>query len=297
LRVSGSKIKCSIHFNLVQKLFNIGVFSELKSTHKKLAQKFILYPIICNIYLHKLDIEINNIQKKYETNNKKYLSTKYTKKIKLINTKKFLHPSLQNRIIVAMRKNQNTYSSKITHIYKQNLNNRKIRYIRYLNILLFGTAESKEIIEAVNKKITNYIKSNLKLRIIKKKMIHIAANKINFLGMFLFKNNNSKIFQKQRTKSGLLLSRRSIINIKLQKVTNAVFKKTLKKSKNFNLNTVLNLKKKIQKIQQEILTNEKFSRTKIRIYREFLIFLTQSKLFIPLSLKKILFKLEKEIQQ
>jgi len=180
----------------------------------------------------------------------------------------------------------------------------RVQYVRYLDDFLLGIAGSKKLIKIIMKKLMNFTKSNLKLNLIKKEIIHIASGKINFLGMEISTIFHSKLFnkfgkaleRKKKVKHKLALSQ-NIKETTLQKATQTVLKKTLHEKYSFNVKNSTQLKKKIQTIKEKILLNEEFLKININTYRKFIKSLVRSKLFIPVSLKKTVTKLEKEIQQ
>jgi len=254
--------------------------------------------------LHKLDIEVKKIQERYEIGKKRHLSTKYLYKTRMFKTKEFLRLPLKNRAKIITKIKRNIHKLKLNHINWDDQTFVRVQYVRYLDDFLLGIAGSKKLIKIIMKKLMNFTKSNLKLNLIKKEIIHIASGKINFLGMEISTIFHSKLFnkfgkaleRKKKVKHKLALSQ-NIKETTLQKATQTVLKKTLHEKYSFNVKNSTQLKKKIQTIKEKILLNEEFLKININTYRKFIKSLVRSKLFIPVSLKKTVTKLEKEIQQ
>jgi hypothetical protein len=307
INILNKKIDDQKFLDLIQKLFNANTIkTETKNLNikKEILEESILSPILCNIYLHKLDIEVKKIQKKYEKGKKKKLTKKFPHKTFKFKTKEFLRLPLEKRTKIITKTKKNIHNLKLNHINLNDQNFVRIRYVRYLNDILLGIAGSKKLLEIIKKRLTNFIKSNLNLKLIKTEIIHIASNKIDFLGMeinaiphsTLFKKFEKLLEKKKKVKHKLALSK-NIKEATLQKATQTVLKKTLREKNSLNIKNSFQLKKKIRAIKEKILLNEEFSKINIDTYREFIKSLIRSNLFVPTSLKKTLTTLENEIQQ
>ena len=301
------KIDDQRFINLVHKLFNTNIIKfdiKGKNFNKGILEESILAPILCNIYLHKLDIEVKKIQKKYEIGKKKHFSTKYPYKALLYKTKEFLRLPFEKRKKIITKTKKNIHNLSSIHMDWNNKNFIRIQYIRYLDEILLGISGSKKLVEIIEKRLTNFIKFNLNLKLTKQTVIHITSGKLNFLGMEINAIPHSKFFKKfgkisenKKKINHRLTLIKNIKEAKLQKATQTVLKKTLRKNNFLNIKNSHKLKKKIWTIKKEVLLNEEFSKANIDTYRKFIKSLIRSKFFVPTFFKKTLTKLEKEIQK
>jgi len=163
------KIKDSLFINLIKRLF--------KTNLKNIKTKYL--PILYNLYLHTFDLEIIKIQKKLDNIKKPYYKLFNKKKLRILNILKYG--------IILTHKNQ-------TILNKLNLNKNKLcnkskinlLYIRYSNYFLLGLKYYNENINKIEKRITTFLNSNLKLLVLKKQFINIRLNKISFLSFEIF---------------------------------------------------------------------------------------------------------------
>merc|ERR1712203_238607 len=168
-------VSCILKFNIQSHLSNFN-FNRLINI-LKIKTKYL--PILYNLYLHTFDLEIIKIQKKLDNIKKPYYKLFNKKKLRILNILKYG--------IILTHKNQ-------TILNKLNLNKNKLcnkskinlRYIRYSSYFLLGFKYYNENINKIEKRITTFLNSNLKLLVLKKQFINIRLNKISFLSFEIF---------------------------------------------------------------------------------------------------------------
>ena len=134
-------------------------------------------PILFNIYLNLLDFEILKIQK--SLNLVKTIKTEF--KFKFFEFKKFQTLNVIKYGSILTYKNKFLVSKLKNFRFKTHLN-----YVRYLNIFLLGFNCSKILVKKIEKYITTFCNSNLKLIVLNTKLFRISNNKINFLNFEIF---------------------------------------------------------------------------------------------------------------
>jgi retron-type reverse transcriptase len=292
------KIDDQRFIDLIHKLFNAGIIGL--GSKEEILQENILSPILSNIYLHRLDIEVQKIQEEYESGKKRRMSSEYSRKTRIIITKDFSGLPIERRATIMSKKRRKARKMGLTRRDWNDPSFVRIRYIRYLDGFLLGISGPKSLVETIKKRLTNFVKSDLKLELVGGEITHIASGKINFLGMEISALPHSKfsrrfgkaLEKKKRIKNRLSLFR-SIREARLGKVVQKALKKVLR-GKCFL--DVKDLKDKFQAIKKEVLLNEEFSRSSINVFKVFIKSLTKSNIFMPESIKKISAELEMEIQ-
>jgi hypothetical protein len=92
INILKEKIDDLSFIHLISKLLNenaIGSQMNNFTLSSKISQNCITFPILCNIYLHKLDLEIHKIQKEYLVGRNRRLSNEYNNLTNIFKTNKF----------------------------------------------------------------------------------------------------------------------------------------------------------------------------------------------------------------
>jgi hypothetical protein len=161
------RIKDQSFLNIIKRLLQ----TNFKDIHNNYLS------IFYNIYLHTFDLEILAIQKKLDAVKEPY---------KVCKKKQFRILTLLKYGIILTHKNQtimyqvNRNKDRHNHIYKNYL-----KYIRYNNHFLLGFQCSNVTKHKIEKRITTFFNSNLKLLILNKNFIYVRSNKIRFLSFEL----------------------------------------------------------------------------------------------------------------
>jgi len=181
-----SKLNIKRLFNLLSSKIKDNLFLKLTTQFFKIKLKknfFTVTPIVLNIYLHLLDLEIAKIQKNFNTfNTNLKIIIEYKKnKLKKLRTLSILKygyiQSYKNQLLLhrIKKKHENNNFQKI-----------QLKYVRCLNYFLLGFCCSKKLIKQIEKQITVFCNSNLKLFILKKKLINFKSNKVDFLNFEIY---------------------------------------------------------------------------------------------------------------
>lgn len=212
-----------------------------------------LSPILCNIYLHELDLYIiKNLIPKYNKGVKPPLNKNYRNRLALNAVERKFDIETQRRI----------YRSKARQLAKEGIKRVinddtfvRVKYVRYADDFLIGVRGSKEVAAKILKEISTFIKSSLHLSIEgeKTKLTYTIGAKAKFLGMTIhntpsnqlpFRNSRS-IENAKRVKKRILALREAHLEKISKNVRNAVIDKfrkdTIKSVNQGNLESVKQL--------------------------------------------------------
>jgi hypothetical protein len=299
------KIDDQIFIDLIFKLFDVGIISwkeKLDLSPLGVAQRSVVYSILVNIYLHKLDVEVANIIKEYQKGKIR------RKDLKAFNVKcceyrrkvfKFFPPEKQAVIMTKYRADRCKVGVTMTDWNDPNFV--RIKYVRYVNDLLFGIAGSKDLVTKIRDRILFFSKSYLKVNLIGGEITQIGAGKVKFLGMwiravlqFKFPRRFGKALEKKKRVKNRFFLQKKTKEERLLKVTRRALLKALKDKRTRNIN-VLEAREKVEALKFLILQIPEFSKEWGNIYSQFLQVLVGTILFAPEHLKKDLNNLKFKI--
>ena len=300
------KIDDQRFINLIFKLFNAGVVGWKEGLgpdpSEGVAQRSVVSPILANIYLHKLDVEIAQITEEYQKGKirRKNLEVLNAERREYKRKKfKLLPPEKQAAIMSKHRADHRKLGVTMTDWNDPNFI--RIRYVRYADNLLLGIAGSKDLVMKVRNRILAFTKSDLKLNLTGGEITHIGAGKVKFLGMWISAVPHSKfprrfgkaLEKKKRVKNRLLLQKK-IKEDQVLKVVRRTLLKALKGRRTRNINSS-EIRDKVEALKSHILEMPEFSKEWISTYHQFLRALSGTFLFVPEHLKKDLGSLETKI--
>lgn len=300
------KIDDQRFIDLIFKLFDVGIISWKErldpSPLEGVAQRSAVYSILVNIYLHKLDVEVANITKEYQKGKIR------RKDLKAFNVKcceyrrkvfKFLPPEKQAVIMTKHRADRCKVGVNMTDWNDPSFV--RIKYVRYVNDLLFGIAGSKDLVTKIRDRILFFSKSYLKVNLIGGEITHIGAGKVKFLGMwiravlqFKFPARFGKASEKKKRMKNRFFLQKKTKEERLLKVTRCALLKVLKDKRTRNIN-VLEAREKVEALKFLILQIPEFSKEWGNIYSQFLQVLVGTIMFVPEHLKKDLNNLKFKI--
>ena len=246
------KIQQTINFSILFKLMSRKIddkllFSLLKKKFKNNTCNFkdfkILTPILINVYLHHLDLELEKLKKNYNLFFKKLFYFSFNLKTLRKTSFRTLNLIKYGRILT----HKTLYCPFKTKIKNQNSNFKrfKIRYVRYLNFFLIGIiGDFEKNYQKINRYTLTFCNSNLKLLLAYKNPIKVSSKivinflnfKINFLEFNNFLSYSKKSFKKYSDKKKVTFKILKQKNLLLTTFSNCFFilkKKQLKKRKSY----------------------------------------------------------------
>jgi group II intron reverse transcriptase/maturase len=214
------KLKDQRLTDLIRKMFNCRILTPenfyFKSV-KGVPQGNVLSPLLCNIYLHELDVFMVSLTKKYHKGISPSKNKEYFKKLELSKYERTLTNEMQNNL---KRSRRRQLFNKGIKPYLHDGNYIRMRYIRYADDILIGVRGPKISVEKIKNEMTNWLKSNLHLNLKKEKtkLSYTIGNKINFLGFNLYNTpydqmpfrNSRRIEKIKRTKNRILAHKEQI---------------------------------------------------------------------------------------
>jgi group II intron reverse transcriptase/maturase len=189
MNLLSKKIKDQRLTDLICKMFNCRVLAPEKfyfKSNKGIPQGNVLSPLLCNIYLHELDLFMGNLKKKYDKGSYPTRNKEYFKRLELTKYERTLTNEMQNNRMRAKRRQLFNQGIKP---YLHDGNYIRVRYVRYVDDILIGVRGPKVIAEKIKDEVTNWLKSNLHLNLNEKKtkLTYAIGNKIDFLGFNLYR--------------------------------------------------------------------------------------------------------------
>jgi group II intron reverse transcriptase/maturase len=182
MQIIGEDIKCSKSLKVINSGLKAGFIETGKLTEDLTLgtpQGSILSPLLCNIYFHKLDLFMKDLQGRFERGLKRPPNKEYTK--------------IQNRVKYMRRHGQNItspleYQMKIKELTKlpsltHNDSYRRLHYIRYADDFVIGVEGSYQSTIEIMKELKEFLSTlGLILNDSKTKITKFNAQHIEFLG-------------------------------------------------------------------------------------------------------------------
>ena len=200
--------------DLIRKMFNTAILTP-ENFHFKdnngIPQGNVLSPLLSNIYLHELDLFMQELKKKYDKGSQPTRNEEYFKKLELSKYERVLSSEMQNNRIRSKRRQLFNQGVKP---YLHDGNFIRIQYVRYVDDILIGVRGPKIVAEKIKMELANWLKSNLHLNLKEKKtkLTYSIGNKIEFLGFLLYRvsynqlpyRNSRRIEKVKRMKARIL---------------------------------------------------------------------------------------------
>lgn len=294
--------------DLIFKLFNAGVIgwneSEGPDLGEGISQGSILSPLLANIYLHKLDVEVASICSEYQNGKiRRVNKDAINAERRILRKKDFKKLSPEKQAAVMSKHRAERRKLGVTRTDWNDPGFIRVRYVRYADDLLIGIAGPKELVVKIRKRVIQFAESNLKLNLTGGEITHIGAGKVKFLGVWVSGFSHSKfprrfgkaLEKKKRAKNRLLLLKQSKENRLLKVVDNAL-KKGFKGKSSLAKNPS-SLKNMAEELKYWISQDQEFSKGWISSYQEFIRAATKSVYFIPSELKKDMKTLDAKINK
>jgi group II intron reverse transcriptase/maturase len=188
------KIDDEPFFHLFNRMLNCPVVGAEKggpSSKEGVPQGSVLSPLLANIYLHKLDLEVEKIRQQFDVGQRRRRDPEFTRSLQKnsIALNK-LPASTRAEIHLGRRKKLRKEGIYLTDWKDPQYI--KVRYVRYADDFLLGIAGSKDLVIKIKDRISTFLKSDLKLSVGLARYHHICDSKVRFLGMYLSQPPASK---------------------------------------------------------------------------------------------------------
>jgi len=191
------KIKDERFVQLVRKFLNAGYIEDWKyhKTYSGTPQGGIVSPILANIYLHELDMFIEDISKKFEKPLPRGKRTKeYSRlKSKMARIRKKIEQAEGSERSALINEYQQTRKELLSTPSKLQ-EDKKLKYVRYADDFLIGVVGNKEDCERIKAELGKFISTTLKMELSEEKtLITHSSQKARFLGYDVSIRRNSQI--------------------------------------------------------------------------------------------------------
>lgn len=307
INILREKIDDQRFLDLIYKLFNAGTIESKGGEFdlfSGIPQGYIISPILCNIYLHKLDLEVASIQNEFDTSNRKRRQNKnYINLTKTLRIKEFKELSIERRAAIQNARRKSARKMGLTLTDWNDPNFIRIRYIRYVDDFLLGIAGPKEFVDKIKKRIIHFARSNLKLELKGGEITHIASGKISFLDVDIsgvphpkFPWRLDKGTEQKRNANNRLTQQQKVKDDRILKAIQLALKKAIRGNEIQKYKLPTDFKMKFQAIKESILSNEEFSAVSINTYKDFINAIYKTHKLVPARILETLKQLEIELK-
>lgn len=192
INILNEKISDKRFTDLINKMYNVNTLCPegfwIKNNNG-VMQGNILSPILCNIYLNKLDdYVIKEIKNKMEIGVRPKINPIYMSKIGLNAAEEKLPDHIKNKI----KKSRRRHIQKLG--IKRIIENEefvRIKYVRYADDFIVGVRGSLELAKKIKNLIKNFLMGTLHLNMNDKKtkITNTYSDRAQFLGMYIYNMN------------------------------------------------------------------------------------------------------------
>lgn len=282
--------------DLIFKLFNAGLIGWKEGlgpdSSQGVSQGSVLSPLLSNIYLHKLDVEIAKITEEYQKGKKRrVVKDEFNAERRVYRKKEFKMLSPERRAEIMSKHRAERRKKGVTMTDWKDPNFIRVRYVRYADDFLLGIAGPKELVKKIQKRIVTFVRSDLKLNLTGGEITHIGAGKVKFLGMIIsavphskFPRRFGKRIEKVKRVKNRIKLQKEIRKERELKVVRKVLRKALKgDSKVINK---AEIERSVLALREQIHLDHDFSKEFADTYRQFFEAITNTMIFVPDKLKE-----------
>ncbi len=218
MEILSKDIKCTKTLALIKSLLRAGYVSdmgELTSPYIGAPQGSVLSPLLCNIYLHYLDLFMEDIIEKYQKLDRKP-NNKYQK---IASSVKYMRSKGYHQVTSSRYMEYRTKLKLLIRTSSISETSVKIVYVRYADDFLIGVKGSYTLANQILCEVDQYLKSmSLTLNRDKTKLTDFQKTHISFLGYnFKSQERNEKAYENIVEKvSGRLIKRRKKVRLSLR---------------------------------------------------------------------------------
>jgi group II intron reverse transcriptase/maturase len=215
LNILRKKIKDSKFINIIGQFLKAGYMEEWKinNTYSGAPQGGICSPILANIYLHELDVKVQEIKEKFDKSNTRKATAEYRE---LENAQKRLRyrikktkNDIERKMMIQEFKRLGKVMRTIPYVPNEN---KRLIYVRYADDWLIGISGTREEASVIKELIKEYLDEELNL-ILSDEKTHIthSSKKIRFLGYDISVRRDQQVKGYKR-KDGKKIKTRSLNN-------------------------------------------------------------------------------------
>ena len=193
------KIKDARFVQLIRKFLSAGYMENWRynETHSGTPQGGIVSPILANIYLHELDLFVEQLKSRFDQPLPKGKRTpEYSRlRSKAVRLRKKIETADETQKTALLEELRDTRAKQLSTPSKLQ-SDKKIRYVRYADDFLIGVIGSKNDCERIKSELKAFISGTLKMELSEEKtLITHSQEKARFLGYDVCIRRNGQIKQ------------------------------------------------------------------------------------------------------
>lgn len=222
IKILRRKIKCDKTIILIKSLITAGHISTnglATRGDRGAPEGSVLSPLLCNVYLHELDIFIDSLRKRYNKGKERRKNLEYTK---LINSKRA--KGLTKQQIRKINKKAKLLPSKDMH----DPNYVRIHYVRYADDFIVGVIADNNTAKTLYREIKKFLKEELDFEINKdKSSLRHSSKTIRYLGVDIKETRGINASKFVKTKRGNITrtTPRIVMNAPIKEILDRLVKR------------------------------------------------------------------------
>ena len=204
LSILSRKIRCDKTLKLIKSTLEAGYIDlgKLHQADQGSPQGSVLSPLLCNIYLHELDLFMEQVMNKYNTGTKRKNNSKYDALgVTIRRWRNSGRHQLQPAEFLEMKRRYRTMPSKL---YDDSYV--RVRYVRYADDFVIAISASYKKAEAIRSEVALFLKNELDLELNKGKTLITPwiRRRVHFLGAEIMASNKRGATKRVQVHSGAI---------------------------------------------------------------------------------------------